>query len=440
MSTAATSLPNDWVRLAPPPRKLTGTDKWNVFLSYRSVNRPWVLNLYDVLRQQGYAVFIDQCVLKAGDQLMKRLQDALQTSQAGVLVWSSFTEDSEWVNREYEVLETMATAKPDFQFVPVRLDKSPLPLFAKNRVFLDFSSYPDGPNGGELLRLLHALVARPLSAEAAHFALEQDEAAQDAAAKIGAAIKNGYPDRLIQLFEQGGLVWQTSSALACKAAEGLTKFGRNDDAIALLDKVNLRFPRSIRPKQLYALALARRGRGDDLMNAQEILGEMYEKGERDPETLGIYGRTWMDRFGKSGDRSDLQQPRDLYAEAFGKAPDDYYTGINAAAKSVFLATGEDLEKAGEYAEQVQKIVGTEPIPGNYWMTATVGEVFLILKKYQDAGRLYDAAVAMARKESASHLTTWTQACRLMSKLQPASDERAMIRKPFEHLPDCGQLP
>jgi tetratricopeptide (TPR) repeat protein len=435
----AVSLPNEWIKLAPPPRKLTGGDKWNVFLSYRSVNRPWVLNLYDVLRQQGHEVFIDQCVLKAGDQLTKRLQDALRTSQAGVLVWSSSTGDSEWVNREYEVLETMATEKTDFQFVPIRLDKSTLPPFAKSRIFLDFSSYPDGPNGGELLRLLHALVGRPLSEEAARFALEQDEAALDAAAKIGAAIKNGYPDRLIQLFEQGGPVWQTSSALGCKAAEGLTKLDHNDDAISLLSTINQRFPQAIRPKQVYALALARRGHGNDLPNAQEILGELYEKGERDPETLGIYGRTWMDRYSKSGDEDDLKQSRDLYAEAFERAPDDYYTGINAAAKSIFLGTEEDLKKAAEYAERVQKIVGNEPCAGDYWMTATVGEVFLIQKKYQDAGRLYEAAVAMARKESASHLTTWKQACRLLTKLQPNTEERAMIRKPFVHLPDCSQL-
>ena len=437
MSAPAFSLPGDWTKLAPPPRKLTGGDKWNVFLSYRSVNRPWVLNLYDVLRHQGHEVFIDQCELKPGDQLAKRLQDALRTSQAGVLVWSSSTGDSEWVNREYEVLEAMATDKPDFQFVPVRLDNSSLPPFARSRIFLDFSSYPDGPNGGELLRLLHALVGRPLSEEAARFALEQDEAALDASAKIGAAIKNGAPDRLLQLFEQSGLVWQTSPALACKAAEGLTELGRNDGAISLLKKVSQRFPQAIRPKQLYALALSRRGTGGDLADAQEILGELYEKGERDPETLGIYGSTWMERYGKSGDQTDLQQSRDLYAEAFERAPDDYYTGINAAAKSVLLGTDDDLKKAAQYAEQVQKIVGSEPSPGNYWRTATAAEVLLIHKNYADAGRLYEAAVAMARKKSASHLKTWTQACRLMAKLQPSPDERALVRKPFAHLPECN---
>jgi hypothetical protein len=52
-------------------------NEWNVFLSYRSVNRPWVLNLYDVLIELGHKVFLDQYVLKPGDKLIKNLEAAL---------------------------------------------------------------------------------------------------------------------------------------------------------------------------------------------------------------------------------------------------------------------------------------------------------------------------------------------------------------------------
>lgn len=432
-------LPEEWIKTSPRPKELTGTDQWNVFLSYRSVNRAWVLNLYDVLRQHGHKIFLDQCVLKAGDELTKNLEEALQTSQAGVLVWSSSTRDSDWVAREYQVMERQATRKKGFQFVPVKLDTSELPPFAEGRLFLDFSSYPDGPNGGELLRLLHAVVGLPLSEQAAHFAQQQDEIAHDEAAKIGAAIRNKNPERLATLFKDGGISWQTSSALGCKAAEGLTKLEKYDEAIQMLLQLEERFPKAVRPKQLRALALARRGVGDDLMNAQEILGELFERGERDPETLGIYGRTWMDRYEKSGDVSDLKQSRDLYAEAFEGAQDDYYTGINAAAKSVFLGSDNDLDRAAKYAQRVQDIVGTEPRPSDYWMTATVGEVFLIRKQYKDAARLYEAAVATARTETGSHKTTWKQACRLMKKLDPSTEERALIRRAFAHLADSDQL-
>ena len=433
------SILSEWARFAPKPRELTGDDRWNVFLSYRSVNRSWVLNLYDVLRHQGHKVFLDQCVLKAGDELTRKLEDALQTSQAGILVWSKATRDSDWVLREYQVLERQASKRRGFQFVPVKLDDSELPAFAENRVFLDFSSYPDGPNGGELLRLLHAVVGSPLSEEATRFANEQDDRAHQETAKIGAAIKNGNPERLVQLFAEGGLTWQTSAALGCRTAEGLTKLARYDEAIQMLEALEERFPKAIRPKQLRALAFARRGRNNDVKNAQDILGELYQLGERDPETLGIYARTWMDRYEKSANVTDLMQSRDLYSEAFQGARDDYYTGINAAAKSVFLGSEADLERAAACARQVQEIVGTEPRPQDYWMTATVAEVFLIQKKYQEAGRLYEAAVATARSEIGSHQSTWKQACRLMQRLQPTVEARALIRKAFEHLPDCDHI-
>jgi hypothetical protein len=427
------SLPLQWAKFAPQPRPLTTGDKWNVFLSYRSVNRSWVLNLYDVLREHGHSVFLDQCVLKAGAELTTELQDGLRTSQAGVLVWSKSTRDSDWVNKEYQVLERQATRKPGFQFVPVRLDSTDLPDFAANRIFLDFSAYPDGPNGGELLRLLHAVVGKPLSEEAARAANEQDELSKKVAATVGAAIRNKDSKRLIQLFSENGPAWQTSAALGCKAAEGLTKLGCYNEAIQMLETLEQSFPMAIRPKQLHALALARRGEGDDLMKAQEILGSLYELGERDPETLGIYARTWMDRYEKSGDVQDLKQSRDLYVEAFDGAQDDYYTGINAAAKSVFLGTDMDLKRAAEYAERVQQIVGTKPHPNDYWETATVAETFLIQKQYAQAGALYEAAVSMARAEVGSHQSTWKQARRLLDKLQPTAEEHALVRQPFEHL-------
>lgn len=433
------SLPSEWLKFAPKPQELTSGDKWNVFLSYRSVSRTWVLNLYDVLRELGHKVFLDQVVLKVGDALIKGLQGALNASQAGILIWSNATWDSEWIEREYEVLEKLATEKKGFQFVPIKLDTSKLPVFAERRIFLDFSSYPDGPNGGELLRLLHAVVGKPLSEEAAYFANEQDEAAMVASARITAAIKNKYPERLVQLVKDGGLPWETTAALGCKAAEGLTKLEHNDEAIQVLEELEQRFPKAIRPKQLRALALARRGRDNDLMKAQDILGELYALGERDPETLGIYARTWMDRFVKSGDVNDLKQSRDYYAEAFDGAQDDYYTGINAAAKSVFLGGDENLNRAAEYAERVQVIVGVEAHPEDFWKTATVAEAFLIQKKYEEAGRIYDAAVTTARTEIGSHKSTWRQACRLMEKLQSSAEERALIRKAFEHLPNCDQL-
>jgi tetratricopeptide (TPR) repeat protein len=423
-----------WLQHAPKPAPLPSGKEYHVFLSYRSVNRAWVINLYDVLRAHGHKVFLDQCVLSGGTALIGELQKGLTRSLAGVLVWSSAAADSEWVEREYEVMEQMASAG-SFRFVPVRVDTTAFPPFAARRIFLDFSRYPDGPNGGELLRLMHALVGQALSPEAARFAADQDEAARLATAAVKAAIGNGSVADLQQLFAAGGLAWETSAALGCAAAEGCTKLKRNDEAIVILSELEQRFPSAIRVKQLKAHALSRRGKQGDLAEAQRILGQLYELGHRDPETIGMYARTWMDRYADSHDVLDLRRSRDLYVEAFGSAQDDYYTGVNAAAKSVLLGTPEDLARGKELAARVQGIVGTEPTRGDYWRTATTAEVQLLQGNYSEAARLYTEAVAMAPKELGSQGTTWLQAFRLMVALKPNDEDRALVRNAFSHLAD-----
>ena len=426
-------LPIEWLKYAPKPRPLKQGEKWHVFLSYRSSSRPWVLNLYDVLTELGYKVFLDQYNLIAGDTIVSKLEDALSESQAGIFIWSNLIKDSEWVRNEYIRLESRKNQKKDFQSVFIKLDKTELPPFARNRIFIDFSDYPDGPNGGELIRLLYAIANKPVSSEALHFITEQDEDSKDQSHKVNAAISNNNPEKLKQLFEQGKLAWKISATLGCKAAEGLIKLKRYDDALAMLNILEQEFKKALRPKQLKALALARRGDIGDLELAQEILGEMYVKKEIDSETLSIYGRTWMDRYKQSGDLDHLRRSRDLYAEAFEKAPDDYYAGINAASKSVLIGTEDDLLKAAEYAARVEKITGIEPVKGDYWKTATIAEMLLLQRKYREAADMYARAIAMARSELGSHESTYLQAKEIMEKLNPTKTEREMVDSVFKYL-------
>lgn len=420
-------IPYEWLKFAPKPIPLREGEKWNVFLSYRSVNRGWVLNLYDVLTELGFKVFLDQYVLKPGDSLVHSLENALETSQSAILIWSTAAQDSEWVRNEYDTMLSKATTNKNFRFVPLKVDRAPLPAFARIKLFIDFTEYPDGPNGGDLLRLVHGLVGKPLSDEAVHFAWEQDEASGITAAKITAASRNNRPQKLLQLFKEGGLVWKTSASLACKVAEGLIKLGKEDDAINLLGQAEKDFPKSIRPKQLKALALARRGKDNDLDEAQDILGELYAINHLDPETLGIYGRTWMDRYKLSGDISQLRQSRNYYAEAFEKSPDDYYTGINAASKSILLG---EVERGKEYADRVENIVGNRPVAGDYWQTATVAEVLLIQKKYTEAADMYQHAVDIAPTEIKSHDSTRKQAESLLQKLNADREIQTKVLKAF----------
>jgi MinD-like ATPase involved in chromosome partitioning or flagellar assembly len=425
----------DWLHYLPKRKKTSGIRKWDVFLSYPRGSRSWVLDLYDVLSAEGYRVFVDAYVLSPGDDIKKVVEEGIEDSSMGIFIWS--VKASEAFRYEYDQMVSKATYDKDFQFIPVIVGDSSretfenenhtLPSFIDRGGLIDFTAYPDGPNGGSLLRLLYALAEVPLYDEALEFANGLDEATQIAFAKVNAAIKNQRPEKLLQLFREGGLPWKITGSLACKTAEGLIKMKNLDDAIDILAAVERDFRESTRPRQLRVLALARRGLEKDLDEAQDILGDLYAHNFLDPETLGIYGRILMDRYRLSGNVAELRQSRNYYAEAFAKAPDDYYTGINAASKSIILG---DIEKGKLFAEKVQEQIGDKPISGDYWLTATIAEALLIQGKYKEAAEIYQRAIDIAPSEIQFHQSTARQAKMLLKNMEANERETKTIENVF----------
>ena len=110
-------------------------DSWHVFLSYRSVHRPWVLQLYDSLREVGFSVYLDQFVLRASDNLVQALQRGLDESAAAILVWSAESEDLKWCEKEYYSLESCET-RGGFRYGVVKLGETTLPDFAAEKIYL----------------------------------------------------------------------------------------------------------------------------------------------------------------------------------------------------------------------------------------------------------------------------------------------------------------
>ncbi len=413
-----------WLEFAPKPQPLAASQRWHVFLSYRSVNRHWVLQLYDILRHLGYNVFLDQYVLSAAAPLALTLSEELDSSASAIMMWSSDFNDSSWCLKEFTTLESKENAGDGFRYVIAKLDASPLPALAASKIYVDFAELSEGPGGSGLLRLLYGLSGDPLPAGAIALAEQIDEAAQNDLLTIRAARAAGDTATLVRLCSSDTVAWKSSPALPCEAAEALIALGDYPNALRILADVASSFPRALRPQQLTGLAMARSG---DWQAAQIVLGRLYAAGEIDPETLGIYGRTWMDRYDKTKDRLHLLRARDLYRQAFEAAPKDYYTGINAASKSLLLG---ERDTAKQLAARVEKLVGTAAIPNDYWRTATIAEVQLLQGNYQQAAALYQSAVGEAPLERGSHASTWAAASRLLDCLEASADQETLIRNVF----------
>ena len=419
---------NEWLKFAPKASALPQGKTYHVFLSYRSVHRPWVLQLYDILKDLEFEVYLDQYVLKANDDLVLALQKGLDESASGILIWSSKTEDSVWCEKEYSTMEHKATGG-DFHYGVAKLDKANLPAFASNKLYADFSDYSEGPTGLGLLRLLYNIIDKPLPDDAIRFGTKVDEEYYKAFNKIEAAKDIGNINQLSILSKTDSTAWNSTPVLKCAVANAIIKLGENDAAIEVLKNTETQFPRAKRPKQLKGLALARKGKTDE---AQLILGELEAAGNLDPETMGILARTWMDRYNDTGKEAFLRKSRNLYELGCTHSPSDYYVCINAASKSVFLG---EYDKALEIADKVEGIVGKEVAVNDYWKTATAAEVQLIKKEFILAGQLYQAGVDMDPMDVGSHQSTRKQARLLLDHLNASDEDREKIELAFKGIPE-----
>lgn len=410
-----------WLGFAPKPPQLDSALRWHVFLSYRSVNRHWILQLYDVLRHLGYNVFLDQYVLSAAAPLALSLSEELDRSANAIMMWSGDFDDSAWCLKEFTTLETKENACTGFHYVIAKLDDAPLPALASSKIYVDFADQREGPGGRGLLQLLYGLSGAPLPPDAIVLAAKIDDDTQNDRLTIRAARASGDAAALVQISKSDSLAWTSLPALGCETAEALIALDQYDSALQILEKQRAAFPLALRPQQLTGLALARRG---EWQPAQMVLGRLYAAGEIDPETLGIYGHTWMDRYRQTNDRLYLLRARDLYRQAFEASPKDYYSGVNAASKSMLLG---ERDTALQLAARVEKITGTSPVPNDYWRTSTIAELQVLQSNFARAAELYECAVAGAPLETGSHRSSWDEASLLLNTLGASVQQAAAIR-------------
>jgi hypothetical protein len=415
---------NRWLRLPPRPRPRPPGIKWDVFVSYRSVNRTWALALYDSLREAGFEVFLDQFVLPAGVELEGFLRDNLRMSASGIVVWSGDAASSGFVRGELAVMRNLRRESSSFHYVLARLDTQDLPFLEQTDLFVDFAQYPEGPRGGELLRLMFGLVGLPLSDEAAREIHDLNVATTKLVRTIEAAKGIGKPERLLEIAGERSPALVTTSLPYAVLAEALIQMGAYEEALQVLGEARKPFSEALRLQQLEALAHRRNGRVED---AQMILNQLYEGGHRDPETVGILAATWMQRFKNEPKRIYLERSQGLYAEAFRLAPDSYYNGINAAAKAALLNRADEARKL---AGQVLPLVAMHEDGRDYWATATHAEARLLHGEYAEAARLYRAAVVAHLTETGSIDTTKAQAADLLAALTADDSTKADVLAAF----------
>lgn len=408
-----------WIEHCAKPRERPAGILWDVFISYRSADRVWAMALHDMFRQAGYTVFLDQFVLVPGGGLASQIARNLAASASGALVWSSRAEDSKWVESEYDAMVQRAIETKDsslpFFFVPLKIDQAALPTLLEGKYYIDFSGYPDGPTGAELVRLAFGLQGQPLNEGVVARIADAEEEMRQQPSQLRGMSRAGQFDAIRDRALGGGQPYLSSAVLAALAAQLLIDGGRYADALAVIDEARQRFPRSVRLRQLRGLAFRRARRTNEALIELETL---CADGHRDSETLGILAAAWTQRWEETQDPIQLEHARDLYREAYTHTPTDTYVGINAASKSAMLG---ELVVARDLARKVLKNLADEEAqrelkklpPADYWKRATEPEALLLLGEFERAFTLFRAARVAHLTELGSFRSTAAQLARLL---------------------------
>jgi tetratricopeptide (TPR) repeat protein len=419
-----------WLKHAPKPAE-RGTNSYDVFISYRSSDRSWAMALYDALKQAGWEPFLDQYDLVPGTNLETSLTESLEASSSGVILWSRRTKDSEWCKRERQAMTTIKdrrrNSQQPFNYVFAKLDAEPLPLFAQSDLYIDFGESPEGPRGVNLLKLMCGMRGVSLNPEVVVMAQEVDQNAKHILVSINGAVEAGNSSRLreIGISADPGLLASPGPVLA--AAQGLISMGKYEDALEVLKHASAHFPESIRVKQLEGLAMRRLKRYQE---AIDVLSELKAAGHQDPETMGILGAAWDGLYQESGKKLHLRKSRELYRTAFQGDPKSYYTGINAAAKSLFLGESEEAESL---AAEVLPLVKAASDGEDFWAGCTLGEVYLLQRNLDSAAEQYQKVIDKHPNNTGDLRGTRQQATRICSALKLSEEESKKVLAPFELL-------
>ncbi|MEM1151039.1 MAG: toll/interleukin-1 receptor domain-containing protein [Pseudomonadota bacterium] len=92
--------------------------RYDVFVSYSSIQRDWAEVLAHNLKGAGKTVFFDQWELTPGADWVLSLDSALDESRSAVLVASPEAQESGWVREEYAKLTRRRVSEPGFKIIP----------------------------------------------------------------------------------------------------------------------------------------------------------------------------------------------------------------------------------------------------------------------------------------------------------------------------------
>jgi tetratricopeptide (TPR) repeat protein len=317
-----------------------------------------------------------------------------------------------------------------FSYIFAKLDAESLPLFAQGDLYVDFEDSPEGPRGVRFLDLLCGMKDVERNPEAVALAQQVDQDAKRAMVSVKGAIESGNVNRLVEIGTSSDPGVLSSPGPVLAVAQGLIKMGECDLARTVLARARAHFPESIRAKQFEGLALRRLGR---FQEAIDVLSELKAAGHQDPETMGMLAAAWDGLYLGSQKKLHLRTARELYRTAFERDPQNYYVGLNAASKSLFLGETQEADRLAGEVLSSSALTKDLASGDDLYAVCTMAELHLLRRQLDAAAAQYQKAIDRHPTMKGDLRGTGQQARRICTALDLSPEETAKILGPFKLL-------
>ena len=112
---------------------------FNVFISYSSKDLGTVTHIKNMLENPHIETFLAEDSVEPGESLVGKIYAAIKRTDLFLLLWSSNSQDSEWVKREIELARS-----ENKTIVPIKLDDdSELPGMLSDTKYLPYHKEPE---------------------------------------------------------------------------------------------------------------------------------------------------------------------------------------------------------------------------------------------------------------------------------------------------------
>lgn len=116
-----------------------------VFISYSHEDRGFATDLAKQLVKHKASVWLDQWELRVGDSLLEKIQSAIKSASALIVVLSRASVASEWCKKELNAGLIRELEERRVLVLPVLLEDCDIPMFLREKKWADFRrNYDDG--------------------------------------------------------------------------------------------------------------------------------------------------------------------------------------------------------------------------------------------------------------------------------------------------------